>query len=470
MAFRKKFAAADEDGDAILNSLAEQLAVVDAEGTILKVNEAWNRFAQENGVTDIATVGPGVNYLHECGEKAAAGIRAVIEGRSAAFRMEYPCHSDKQDRWFVMNVSQLKGEHGGAVITHVDITASKQTQEDLRRSENTIRALMDSSSLAVVAVDEAQRILLVNNSTHSMFGYRREELLGKPLSTLLPLTLPARDSGHRPMGARLEREARRRDGTPFPIEVNISTIETAGGRLAAAFINDMTQRRQMEEAARAHAGEVQALAASLLMAQENERRRVSRELHDQICQQLASLAIEIGGLAAMPPPEDRTARLRELQARVIRVSEETRHIAYALHPSVLDDLGLVASLRNLCREFSNGAVNLAVEFSSRTPAIMVEREVASCIYRVAQESIRNAIAHSHARRVKVSLSRSRGAVTLRTRDDGKGFDPGLVKGRGGLGLIGMEERARLVRGELTIDARPGRGTRIALSVPLNSNS
>jgi signal transduction histidine kinase len=137
---------------------------------------------------------------------------------------------------------------------------------------------------------------------------------------------------------------------------------------------------------------------------------------------------------------------------------------------VLDDLGLVASLRNLCREFSNGAVNLAVEFSSRTPAIMVEREVASCIYRVAQESIRNAIAHSHARRVKVSLSRSRGAVTLRTRDDGKGFDPGLVKGRGGLGLIGMEERARLVRGELTIDARPGRGTRIALSVPLKSNS
>ena len=115
----------------------------------------------------------------------------------------------------------------------------------------------------------------------------------------------------------------------------------------------------------AHAQEVQALAASLLTAQEEERRRVSRELHDQICQQLASLAFDIGGLVAdLPPAEDAQRRLKALQARVVKASEETRHIAYELHPLVLDDLGLVASLRALCNEFSERNPDIALEFTT----------------------------------------------------------------------------------------------------------
>ena len=120
----------------------------------------------------------------------------------------------------------------------------------------------------------------------------------------------------------------------------------------------------MEQAAQAHTEEVQALAASLLTAQEEERRRVSRELHDQICQQLASLAIDIGRTCGrFPPPATRKAVLQALRARMIKASEETRHIAYELHPSVLDDLGLVASLQSLCKEFSE-RTRIPVEFTS----------------------------------------------------------------------------------------------------------
>ena len=103
------------------------------------------------------------------------------------------------------------------------------------------------------------------------------------------------------MGIGLDLEGRRKDGTQFPVEIGLSAIETAAGKLAVAFVSDITQRRRLEQGAQAHAQEVQALAASLLTAQEEERRRVSRELHDQICQQLASLAIDIGGLAAEAP-------------------------------------------------------------------------------------------------------------------------------------------------------------------------
>jgi len=255
------------------------------------------------------------------------------------------------------------------------------------------------------------------------------------------------------------------------VEIGLSAIETAVGKLAVAFVSDITQRRQLEQAAQAHAREVRALAASLLTAQEEERRRVSRELHDQICQQLASLAIDIGGLAADRVTEEAQHRLKlkELQARIVKASEATRHIAYELHPSVLDDLGLVVSLQSLCKEFSE-QTSIAVEFTNVALPGSVRREVASCLYRVAQESLRNIAKHACAKHVSVDLTLQKGTVVLTIADDGVGFDQEAVKGRGGLGLIGMEERARLVNGILSIATRPGHGTRIALEIPLPAGS
>ena len=190
-------------------------------------------------------------------------------------------------------------------------------------------------------------------------------------------------------------------------------------------MSDITQRRQLEQAAQAHALEVQALAASLLTAQEEERRRVSRELHDQICQQLASLAIDIGGLAAdPPPPEDAQRRLEALQARVVKASEETRHIAYELHPSVLDDLGLVASLQGPVQAVFRAGQGHSDEIHRCRSAGSVPREVASCLYRVAQESLQNIAKHASAKHVSVVLTFQRENVVLTIADDGVGFDSG----------------------------------------------
>jgi signal transduction histidine kinase len=193
---------------------------------------------------------------------------------------------------------------------------------------------------------------------------------------------------------------------------------------------------------------------------------VSRELHDQVCQQLAALAIDIGAFAASPLSDQNQGCFRELQARVVRVSEETRHIAYQLHPSVLDDLGLVASLRDLCKQFSARAKDIVLEFKDVALPAAVPREVASCLYRIAQESLQNVIKHAGAKHVSLALSLHQGTIALTIADDGIGFDPTAVRGRGGLGLVGMDERARVVNGQLVVTARPGRGTRIALKVPL----
>jgi DNA-binding NarL/FixJ family response regulator/two-component sensor histidine kinase len=214
--------------------------------------------------------------------------------------------------------------------------------------------------------------------------------------------------------------------------------------------------------------EIRALAASLMRAQEDERRRVSRELHDQICNQLALLAGDIGKLTVgtLPPPRNARAQLEAIRARVVKTSQEAHDIAYQMHPAILDDLGLVASLKHLCSQFSEHHPEIALDFEDSGPPASIPSEVAFCLYRVAQESLQNIAKHSRAKCVSARLDFKKGAILFAIQDDGDGFDPKAVKGRRGLGLISMKERARSVNGTLAITALPGQGTQIALEVPL----
>jgi two-component system, chemotaxis family, CheB/CheR fusion protein len=475
---------AQKSGDyahAILETIREALVVVDSECRVFSVNRSFCdlfRVSPES-MEHQSFFGPGAFQCNapRLRERLQDVLSKGAEIKDFDVDQLFP---EIGRRRLLLNARRIDATQT-ILIAIEDVTERKEAQEASEMNASTIRALLDSSSQSVVAVDTAAKIVRVNGYTEKMFGYSREELIGQPLEILIPEDARARHAGHhkiyfanmqsRPMGIGLDLEGRRKDGTHFPVEIGLSAIETATGKLAVAFVSDITQRRRLELGAQAHAQEVQALAASLLTAQEEERRRVSGLLHDKICQQLASLAIDLGGLVADAPlPEDAQSRLRSLQARVIKASEETRHIAYELHPSVLDDLGLVASLRSLCKEFSDQAKGITLHF---TPAVLpasLPREVASCLYRVAREGLQNIAKHANAKHVSVRLASRKGTVVLNIADDGIGFDPQAVKGRGGLGLIGMEERARLVHGKLSIAARPGHGTRIALEVPLPSSS
>jgi two-component system CheB/CheR fusion protein len=334
------------------------------------------------------------------------------------------------------------------------------------------QAIVETIHEALVAVDAEFTVLTVNRSYCDLFRVSPQDIEGQPFFGSGPGqcsagALRARLRDVLLKGAQIEDFELDQD---FPengrrrLVVNARQIYKTQTILIA--IEDVTERKRLEDAAQEHAQEVQALAASLLTAQEEERRRVSRDLHDQIGQQLASLAIDIGGLAAdATRPEGANGRLRELQARVVKASEVARHIAHELHPSVLDDLGLVASLRSLCKEFSARAKSTKLKFTGDAMPASLPREAASCLYRVAQESLQNISKHANARHVSAALTLRKGSVVLTIADDGVGFDPRAVKGRGGLGLVGMEERTRLVHGKLSVAARPGHGTRITIDVP-----
>ncbi len=228
---------------------------------------------------------------------------------------------------------------------------------------------------------------------------------------------------------------------------------------------DISERKRAEEQLRASHERQRDLASRLLRAQEVERRRLAREMHDDLTQRLAVLAIEIGKLEQQPDlPGPVAEPLRRTRAQLVKLSEDVHALSRQLHPSILDDLGLVDALRSECVHFQQRE-GLVVTCQAENLPAGLPRDTALCLYRIAQEALRNVARHAEARGANVSLTGYDGDVLLTVSDEGKGFDPHGARSRPGLGLASMEERARLIGADLSIQSHPGKGTTISLLVP-----
>ncbi len=223
---------------------------------------------------------------------------------------------------------------------------------------------------------------------------------------------------------------------------------------------EAAERKRTEEALRD-------LTGRLIGAQEEERRRLARELHDDLTQRLAVLAIDVGKLEQVlefsPGPE--LERLHRVREQVVKLSADIHRLSRQLHPSILDDLGLVNAIEAECVNFSQRE-GIQVKFTSKNVPATLPRDLALCLYRIAQEGLRNIAKHAKTDKAVVTLAGTDGGILLSVRDYGMGFDPARVRGNGGLGLISMAERVRLIQGDLSVESRPGQGTRIEVRVPL----
>jgi len=240
-------------------------------------------------------------------------------------------------------------------------------------------------------------------------------------------------------------------------------------RLLADVFASALGRQHSERAARESAEEIRHLAGQLMTAQEEEGRRIARELHDDVSQDLAAVSIALSMLERQPETGSRAREeLGRLRKQVGDISEGVRHLSHDLHPGVLEQAGLVPALRGHCHEVERKQ-GPKVVFHADDGAGAVPADVALCLYRVTQEALRNVIRHAGAQRVYVSLTRGRAGIRLTISDDGGGFAVEEGRGRGGLGLISIEERARLVGGTLTIHSQLQHGTELDLVVPLSQN-
>ena len=217
-------------------------------------------------------------------------------------------------------------------------------------------------------------------------------------------------------------------------------------------------------------GQVRArrLASQVISAQDEERARVARELHDSTAQILTAVMLQLGAAAresSSPSLDARIATLRELTSEAL---EEVRLLSHTMHPRVLDDLGLGAALEWLARQTrEQESLDVQVELPNGEPQLSAP--LASVLYRVAQEALRNSARHAGARRVRVTLARDGGVASLDVEDDGRGFDVRRAEERRpGMGLFSMRERVALVNGTLTVTSAAGRGTRVHATIPVGA--
>ncbi len=355
-----------------------------------------------------------------------------------------------------------------------------RTAELLSRPE-TIRALLEGAAEAVMAVDGEGRIVLVNRMTETMFGYSRRDLTGRPFETVLPERLRAENAaqwracfpalGSKDPNTVYEILGLRRTGVEFPMDVRLSVIQTELGPLAFTFISDATARRQSEDALRQSQKELRALAGRLISAGEEYRKQLARDLHDIFSQRLALLSMEVSALeqeASHSAPAVREP-LRDLRDQIVRLASDVHRISRQLHPSILTDLGLAAALESECFAFTRLHGTSAKLVSAKVPASLPE-EISVALYRIAQEGLLNAAKHAQATEVRLSLESDNGEVVLTIEDDGKGFDPAKPRKSSGLGLVSIEERARLVNGSVKVESKAGQGTSLQVRVPIGKGS
>jgi PAS domain S-box-containing protein len=223
---------------------------------------------------------------------------------------------------------------------------------------------------------------------------------------------------------------------------------------------DITDRHRTEEEARE-------LSGRLITAQEDERTRLARELHDDLSQSLALLSVDLDLFGQQQPPEvgdSARVRMEELAKQVRNLSSEVHRLSHELHPSKLEQLGLIAALRSFCKNIT-AVHKLGIQFEARSVPGVVPDAVALCLYRVAQEAVQNVVKHSGATHAQVELVGSKSGIRLTISDDGAGFDLERVRANGSLGLVSMRERVRVVNGQLSLDSRSGQGTRVEVQVP-----
>jgi PAS domain S-box-containing protein len=466
-------------GDAILGSLTDHIAVIDRDGTIIAVNAAWTDFGRREGITTPGAIGPGASYVDVCRRAAAngsyeaavarQGIEAVCNGTSNGFDAAYPSQAPGGDeRWWVMTVRPLRRPEGGAVIVHADVTRQKISELAWRFGDALFHRLADTVPVPIWIVSLDGLLMYGNQAweeaTTSPAGRVPDAAVwmeaGHP-DDRITATSDFRAAVSRHERFETELRLRRADGSyRWWSVVGVPRLAADGNvESYVGMCVDVTATRHVQQS-------LHELAAKLVTAQEAERSRIARELHDDLGQQVALLSskLELVAHARELSRNRMLVSLADARNSLQHLATSIHNLSHELHPAKVRLLGLGPTLEMLCRNVSIES-GVYINFDGQNIPPDVTENSALCIFRVTQEALQNAVKHSASRNIDVRVIGTSAQLTLQVVDDGAGFDP-LASRAAGLGLLTMRERVELVGGRLRIETSHGRGTMIEATVPM----
>ena len=393
----------------------------------------------------------------------------ALEGRSSGYGIQF----DGRD--WEAQVEPLRDADGrivGCIGHAMDVTERTHVETALRETLAWRDAIVEGAPDAIFISDVASRFVLVNRAASDLTGYSRDELLRMGTADLHDVAPPGSRRRHpRGLGAAnavLEGVLRRKDGRTVPVEFNNRTMSGGTIPYTLTVARDMTERLRVQAAVRDGRRRLQALSRDLMGAQERERARIARELHDQVGQELTAVKLQL--LPLLEGSSEGSARLVGVIHTIESVLEKVRTLSFDLRPSALDELGLRAALWSYARRQA-GLAGLTLRLRADEALPKIGKDVEAACFRVAQEAVTNVIRHAQAQCLTVRLRRVSAGVELVVQDDGIGVHDGTDDRRGagtsgtGLGLVGMQERARLVGGTVVVERPRSRGTRIRATFP-----
>jgi len=374
----------------------------------------------------------------------------------------------------------------GGIVT--DITDRKNTEDELQRSEAFTASVIDNLPNMVFVKDAKDlRFARLNKAGEQLLGYSERELLGKNdydfFSKAEADFFTANDRKTLATGRLLdipEEPIKTRNGVICLLHTKKIPITDHEGRplYLLGISEDITDRkraemelRQNQEELRQHRVQLQDLTSKLIKAQENERQRIARDLHDDFSQRMAALVLDVASLEQQPPllPELIRQALEPVREQLERLSDDLHTLAYTLHPSLLQHAGLQPAVEDHIREVTK-RTGLSVLLKANRVSGSLPMDHSTCLFRVLQESLQNVVKHACATEATVKLSGSSKGVGLSVTDNGKGFDASDKSAHHtGLGLTSMQERLRLLNGFLRVHSRPADGTKICAWIPFEKD-
>jgi PAS domain S-box-containing protein len=453
------------------------LLVIDTDERVALIN---NKGCKVLGYREKDIVGKNWfdNFVpHYAKEKLKAVFNRLIAGELEPVEYyENPVLTKSGEERLIAWHNTILIDEGGNVIATLssgeDITEHRKADEALKKSESRYRDLFNSASDAIIIRDLDGNIFEVNESASELTGYTVDKLTKMNISQFLTpksfeTTMEKQQSQLEGEAAsqRYELELIRKDGTEAIIEAMISIVKEEGKAVAVqATVRDVTEQRRMRDSIRFYLQKV-------LVAQEEERKRIARDLHDDTSQsllllthQLDAIASDSGGVISEPTRD----RLNQLHGLAVEMLNNVRRYAQELRPAILDDMGLVAALEWMADKLSSES-RTETEVQVSVLDAELPREVELVLFRIAQEAVSNVKKHAEASKAVIKLESGEGKIRMTISDNGKGFEVphplNNIGDTGKLGIIGMLERSELLGGTLTIESSPQMGTTVAVDLP-----